>query len=145
MNYDVNYFIRKFEAIPDKRWITGDWDNTQGCCANGHCDVSGGKETLEAICLNELFSKLTISIKPISHIDLNEDCWYSRTVAVNDGFTNEYPQPTPKQRILAALYDIKKMQEEQKVEPAPKVIHVYHAIEVDKSLSEQSKELITEN
>jgi hypothetical protein len=30
---------------------------------------------------------------------------------INNGCNYNYQQPTPKQRILAALYDIKKMQE----------------------------------
>jgi len=34
-------------------------------------------------------------------------CVYS----INDKRSNKHPQPTPKQRILAALYDIKKMQQ----------------------------------
>ena len=39
--------------------------------------------------------------------------WWYKTAAINDGRTKEYQQPTPKQRILAALYDIKKMEDEK--------------------------------
>lgn len=46
------------------------------------------------------------------HILYNNYHW-QRAALINDGESNEYKQPSPKQRILAALYDIKKMQEPQ--------------------------------
>lgn len=38
MNYDVDYFINKFEAIPEEMWCVGLWVDSEGRkCALGHC------------------------------------------------------------------------------------------------------------
>jgi len=40
--YDANYFIVKFEAIPEGQWHTGDYvnkDDPRCLCALGHCDA----------------------------------------------------------------------------------------------------------
>jgi len=91
MKYDKNYFISKFEAIPEDRWITRDLADDAGrCCAFGHCGVRhvepGPNDSEEADALAAL----------LQH----------RTALINDGDTEEYQQPTPKQRILAALNDL---------------------------------------
>lgn len=116
--YDVNYFIKKFEAIPEDKWIVGSLFSGDKMCAAGHCGVRANDnfeclENKEALSLIDLL--LTVTITQISDIR-----YYSiifKTVAlVNDGDCKEYQQPTPKQRILAALYDIKKMIEVQNPE-----------------------------
>jgi hypothetical protein len=90
--YDKQYFIDKFTAIPEDRWITKDYADDAGrCCAFGHCGVRHMKPALggggeEADALAAL----------LQH----------RTASINDGDTDEYQQPTPKQRILAALNDL---------------------------------------
>lgn len=89
--YDKNYFISKFEAIPEDRWMTGDFVDESGrCCAFGHCGVrplspgfNGGDEAYALACLLR-------------------NC----TSSINDGQDDRYKQPTPKQRILAALRDV---------------------------------------
>lgn len=83
--YTVDYFISKFEAIPEDKWcvdFTEDYNGNR--CALGHC---GGINTHESNILR------SILCMPVSFL--------------NDGLKPEYPQPTPKQRILAALYDIR--------------------------------------
>jgi len=46
--YDVDYFIQKFEAIPEEKWTAGMYYNseTEACCVLGHCgdriEVNGG-------------------------------------------------------------------------------------------------------
>lgn len=99
--YTVDYFIRKFEAIPEERWCVYVTDDGNGRhCAYGHC-LHNDAVTPESMALIELFP-------------LNENA-----AVINNGHSPRYPQPTPKQRILAALHDIKKMQEpEVKPEPA---------------------------
>jgi len=100
MNYDVNYFIKKFEAIPDELWFIGDFvDPVNGSakCAFGHCGMTnsiGMNSCNEGAALHRLTKKYMVA-------------------DINDGLDPNYRQPTPKQRILAALYDIKKLQEPQ--------------------------------
>lgn len=93
MNYDVDYFINKFEAIPEDKWCTGNYiDKAGNHCALGHCGeraVLGGL-TEEAKALSGLFTQID-----------------DEPAGVNDGHSDAYNQPTPKQRILSALRDIK--------------------------------------
>lgn len=90
--YDVDYFIAKFEAIPEERWCTGALIDGQGrCCAFGHCgDREDGDIPTEA---NEL-----------QMLGLRHGL---RFAAINDGRFAGFNQPTPKQRILAALRSLK--------------------------------------
>lgn len=121
---DVDYFINKFEKIPESKWSGMDWEVDGARCVNGHCGVGRdnyAKGTPESIALNKLFDK--IAVTTIGRNNYSSFYWW-KTVSVNDGNTKEYQQPTPKQRILAALYDIKNTQ--QSKEEKPKVIHVYH-------------------
>ena len=88
--YTKKYFISKFEAIPEDRWTAGYYvDDAGRCCAFGHCGVRpsdpGPAIGEEADALASLLHHLTASI--------------------NDGQDDRYTQPTPKQRILAALRD----------------------------------------
>ena len=84
MIYNVNYFIKKFEAIPEDQWTTGSFRDEHGRkCALGHC--------------------LTLHEEQAALISLLR---YT-TSEINDGERDRYQQPTPKQRILAALNDVK--------------------------------------
>ena len=86
-NYNVDYFIKKFEAIPESKWCTQKIDNGNGqYWALGHCDGWGEFDSL-----SELLG--------------------GKAALTNNGNNPIYQQPTPKQRILAALYDIKKLQQ----------------------------------
>lgn len=89
--YDASYFIAKFEAIPEEKWCTDGFTNDAGqCCAAGHCGLRNDSDWtpgMEAYALDQIFDDLDV-------------------VSVNDGKDSRYPQPTPKQRILAALRDI---------------------------------------
>lgn len=91
MNYDVNYFIKKFEAIPEDEWCVGHFinpDNQKQRCVIGHCGGSEKCTTIEEMSLSKLLGR-------------------GETFDINDDNNPNYHQPTPKQRILAALYDIK--------------------------------------
>lgn len=88
MNYDISYFITKFEAIPEELWCTGKLAIYEQRCVLGHCGVVGYASydlTPEALTLAQ--------------------CLPICPQAINDFRTPAYPQPTPKQRILAALRD----------------------------------------
>lgn len=92
MNYTINYFIRKFEAIPDNRWCTGAFYNkdTNSYCALGHCGGTTEKAyTVEGSELDYLF----------------KEYGYPSIASVNDDLT-EFGT-TPKERILTVLNYIK--------------------------------------
>jgi hypothetical protein len=83
--YTREYFIAKFEAIPEEKWTTDTYRDAAGrCCALGHC-----KEGIEQ---RELSNRLLMV--------------GASAIQVNDKKNRRYQQPTPKQRILAALRDL---------------------------------------
>lgn len=141
MQYDVDYFIRKFEAIPEEMWCTHLRYGGGGThCALGHIEASStnsGKEEFEfKMLMQGNQTSLTV-------------------VRINNGDDGRYQQPTPKQRILAALYDIKKLNSEplaqecdaSKDEQGTKVgsiktIHVYHKVSVPETLTESLPETV---
>lgn len=92
-NYDADYFIYKFKAIPEGEWCKGKFKYSNKFCALGHCGARTGyvKGIPEADALSDLFEK-----------NICEEL-----VEINDGTSGEYLQKSPKQRILAALRDIK--------------------------------------
>lgn len=109
--YDVDYFISKFEKIPEEKWIIKVFNSPDGRrCAYGHCGVDG-REFYENI--TEEFKALQIidsQIKGDPELLLTPIKTTTSFLAqVNDGINVKYQQPTPKQRILAALYDYKKI------------------------------------
>jgi hypothetical protein len=101
MEYTVDYYINKFEAIPEELWGTGKYrDKDDKCCALGHCGQKAGPVKLieEAKALDDLI---------ISYYKTN-------VIAINDGSYRGTPETnfmsygdTPKQRILTALRQIK--------------------------------------
>lgn len=118
MIYDVDYFIKKFEAIPENKWITCRlYDNCGRHCAEGWALEFGGQE-----CKNHLqghFNKIGIR-------------WASE---VNNEPFDRYQQETPKQRVLAALYDIQKL-EAPKEEPKKKIEYTVREVEIERDIRE---------
>ena len=98
--YNVDYFIKKFEAIPEENWTVGVYEDGDKCCAMGHCGIRDDFSVPDTYESRELF-RLIFS---------NYSCHVTN---INDGEIEGYQQPTPKQRILAALYDIKKLEQPQ--------------------------------
>jgi hypothetical protein len=93
--YDANYFIQKFEQISDDLWTESGYSDGDKHCALGHCgELNSSEPTVESENLDSLFSKHDL-----------------RVSLVNDGMCSRYTQESPKTRILAALYDIKVMEE----------------------------------
>jgi hypothetical protein len=97
--YDVDYFIKKFEAIK-KLGLTC----LENGCALSACGVKDYHHlTKESKALIKLFVESFPKMRLIS-----DD--FSIVWLVNDGLScSPFQQPTAKERILAALYDIKKM------------------------------------
>jgi hypothetical protein len=95
--FDVDYFIKKFEAIPDEQWTTNAFVSFNAekkidtSCAFGHCGaVFQFQETSESSALY--------------HLGLSHNIEFDD---VNDDVDSRYQQSTPKERVLAALADIK--------------------------------------
>jgi hypothetical protein len=127
--YDVDYFIRKFEAIPDSRWGVKrlwDGDGDEIRCAMGHClDAFPMMEhTAQTIALRACFRPL-VPICPMLPPVPSQLVVFD----VNNGDDVRYPQPTPKARILAALQDIKAKQQPKSAPVLPvqvkECVHLY--------------------
>lgn len=91
-NYDYDYFIRKFEAIPDEQWAIRAYVAGDSRCAFGHCGMTNHgaiPKIPECAALRELIGG--------NHL----------VTRINDGVESGYDQPTPRARILAALHDAK--------------------------------------
>lgn len=87
--YTVDYFIEKFEVIPEDRWCTGRYNGPNDThCAIGHCDTG------------QFYGEEEIALMEVFGLDFD-------VVLINDGKDSRYHQPTPKQRILTALHDVK--------------------------------------
>lgn len=86
--YDRQYFIDKFEGIPDEHWCTGQLEYEGKHCVLGFCGVTQGKDeyvmTAEAIALCDLIATGSAG----------------RITQINDRYSGK---PTPRARILAAL------------------------------------------
>lgn len=90
MEYNVDYFIAKFEAIPEDKWCTFSFIDYKGnCCALGHCgNRNYNEDTPEAKELRRIMRQ------PVS--------------AINDGHAAyQNLGSTPKQRIINALKQLK--------------------------------------
>lgn len=86
-NYDVYYFIKKFAAIPEELW-----------CVERHTD--GDKHCALGWCSND-YDLGRLSESRALHRLLHPSPGF-----INDGLCFIYQQPTPKERILAALRDV---------------------------------------
>lgn len=146
MKYDVDYFIRMFKRIPQRNFTTKEYRNSMNpkkCCALGHCGVDKAPENF--ISIEEFRYKIgrKVNKKAQSLYDLVYNSLGIEINVINDGKIDKYQQATPKQRILAALYDIKKLQEEkQSVKEVIKEVIVYKTVEVDskvKALATEEK------
>lgn len=94
MKYDVDYFIKKFEAIPEDKWCIIDFLKENGqMCALGHCGVR--EVNNDVILPEEATNLISLFGGDIIHVTSVNDCY---------GFNNF---KTPKHAILAKLNDIK--------------------------------------
>lgn len=109
---DAQYFIDKFEAIPEEKWAINVLQTIDGRrCAIGHCL---GSRLPEGVVLTVLSSgSLNDEVRVLQNLFRDHLC-FGIVVKVNDGTDPRYQQETPKQRILAALRDIKTKEDEEK-------------------------------
>lgn len=133
--YTIQYFIDKFEAIPEEKWCTHTQQNDKGQrCAFGHCmpleelqtgsnSTRYGTETEEGKALYKLRFPLVGTVVYFMGMLSREVITQGTIACVNNGEMHpkvgdeirvikisNFPQKTPKQRVLAAL---RWMQEEE--------------------------------
>ncbi len=80
-------YIAFFRAIPEERWICDNFEHAGRCCAYGHLGNRWDVASEAGLRLRDLCKQ------PV-------DC-------INDGDDPNYQQPTPKQRVLAYLCDVR--------------------------------------
>lgn len=108
--YTVDYFLKKFRAIPPSGWGEVLLFNyhSGSKCALGHCGVGNSNNlTPEATALVKLCKTLYTPYQ-IDQMDSTEPVW-----SLNDGgkqARKQFPQKTPRGRMLAALRLIKRRQ-----------------------------------
>jgi hypothetical protein len=106
MEYSIDYFIQKFEAIPENQIGEGEIEKH---CALYHCGVKTNKDyknlSEEAIALANIF-------KPLYHTQ-EENNLSVYIYSINDGSDNvngiieNVIGNTPKERLLNSLYKLK--------------------------------------
>lgn len=100
MNYNVDYFLNKFREIPEENWCVNTYQADEDTfCAFGHCGARVS-DTGRDITTSESHALL----------DLIQRNLRDFVAGINDGDSPDYQQATPKERILAALMDIKKLE-----------------------------------
>jgi hypothetical protein len=154
MIYDVDYFINKFEAITEEKWAILTFQSYDGKrCALGHCfsertlvklnnaGVENGT-TLYKPTAEEFATEFKESHSLCLHLCPDSANKGSEMVIqINNGDDPRYQQKNPKQRIIAALYDIRKLQTKDTDTDTKKERIVYVSVPV--SITEQARELIT--
>lgn len=100
--FDAAHFIERLSVIPEEQWCTGVFYNkdTGQCCTFGHLGVR--EDTGWIGYSNEVDALHTLVVQYNEHTDK-----HFSISGINDNDFPEYSQPTPKQRVLAFLNDIK--------------------------------------
>lgn len=105
MKYDVKYFIKKFEAIPEDKWTQNSYVLGSKMCALGHCGTFSMDWTEEATALNYLFADTFLNVP-----NINDENGYNGVthtlISENELLPVKQLGDTPKERILNALYII---------------------------------------
>ena len=115
VNYNCDYYIDKFRAIPDSQWAIGTRLLDDGSkCALGHLedDYYTSSHGCQLLGIIKLFKDMSVHIikkDSFNAYDIGDIVKDARFIvaAINNGETAEYQQATPKERILAVLEDIK--------------------------------------
>lgn len=120
MIYDVDYFIAKFQAIPEDLWTTGELGKEgEPRCATGHCGVEFYSSlTEEAKALSEILRPVaTKKFIYTEHWDAADVIWH-----VNDAWAErqrgDYRDGRrAKANTLAALHEAKLRKSEEYSSP----------------------------
>jgi hypothetical protein len=114
MKFDIDYFIAKYEAIPDELFTVHLFENYEGQkCSVGHCGVyDKAGITPESLALKQVLAELPVTSKRTGELVVDAFSTFPvKASNISDGLVKEYPQKTPKQRILAALCDAEVLQQ----------------------------------
>jgi hypothetical protein len=105
--YTVEYFIKKFEAIPENEWCEHSFSRYNNAnmtvehCVLGHCGIKTTKQSnIEAQNLLMLTEN-----KDLRFFEITDKL--PIIAQINDGIYSNFTQSTPKQRVLAFLYNLK--------------------------------------
>lgn len=111
MEYTVDYFIEKFKNIPEQYWASGVFNKDKAFCAQGHCMGYAGIDAISALKgiktkpeVAKMFPEWNALIELFRPFNAPDRIGVA---LINNGDHPDYKQDTPKQRILAALQDIK--------------------------------------
>lgn len=147
--YTVDYYLNKFKSIPASQFCTYDFKNLSGArCFLGHTMPDSVIDKLKSnpTFIDEEGRSMTTYNLTQEDIDQLTECvglcklfgtpkeGQRIVFDINNGDDPRYQQPTVKGRILAALEDIKKLQQ-----PEPKERIVY--VMVDSTVKELSGQL----
>lgn len=95
MNYNIDFFIDFYEKTKEEDWCVERFaiyfPGSVQRCALGFCEVMDGDNN---------YTQTRAALWGLNN----------GIAIINDGHDPNYQQPTAKQRVLAALYDIKKSQ-----------------------------------
>jgi len=109
MNYNVDYFIAKFQAIPENQWTVRTHSDCNGRkCALGHTLTPHALAIYEREWKQHGFS----TTMPMEEEWLALQDVLPGVATINNGDHPGFQQDTPKKRVLAALYSIKASQVE---------------------------------
>ncbi len=166
--YDVDYFIKKFEAIAENDFgVMKLNDDANGQkCAFGHCGTKKSKtsEHGEGYSWDYQYTEEGLSLINLFATFFSITLWKEQTCIITDindasCFGKPYfeysKSSTPKKRILSVLYDIKKLNKEQKVKVSdttetntrqmPIIKEIIRYVTISESLKDMAKEnLVTE-
>lgn len=93
--YNIDFFVRKFERIPDELWTVGKFTEGKKHCALGHCGASEyHDDTEEANALTWLFQDHGFDVARV-----NDGVTWDNIEGMNMSQLGD----TPKERILNAL------------------------------------------
>lgn len=115
--YTIDYYLNKFNAIPEDRWMTGAYTDYDGrCCALGHCGA------YKDVCVDRA------EVDDLLHLTVNYNTNIPNgtagicIISVNDGKHSSFKQATPKKRVIAALLHIKARLQEIEITNPPVTI-----------------------
>jgi len=108
---DAQYFIDKFEAIPEEKWTTHTQIDHDGKrCALGHFLPAEYRNINDWYSGSIICGSHTEEGKAMARLFGGEFC----IAKINNGGDPKYQQATPKQRILAALRDVQIIEQQDK-------------------------------
>lgn len=111
--YTIDYFIEKFEAIPEEQWVIYATLNSKGQrCALGHCEVIENNEHGRYILNQEAEALISILMNVLpKNIKIYERS--DIVTNINDNKNSGFGE-TPKERILNALKKAKELQQQDR-------------------------------